>query len=122
MRNVNNHTRVSISRIHFKKSIGGSCRLYSALQRKFAERLDNDGEVESFETNHVLENLSIDGVYTSDFLVKYNDGTTKVFECVFRRHILKPQTVKLLTMSRNYWLSRGVKWGIVTEADNDGTI
>ena len=122
MRNVNNHTRVSISRIHFKKAVGGSCRLYSSLQRKFAERLDKDEKVESFETNHVLEDLSIDGVYTSDFLVKYKDGNAKVFECVLRRHILKPQTVKLLTISRNHWLSRGLKWGIVTEANNDETI
>ncbi len=121
MRNAKTHTTTQIIRTKFKKAIGYSCRLYSALQRKFAERLDNDEEVESFEANCVLKDLSVDGIYTSDFLVKYKDGTAKVYECVLRRHIVKPQTVKLLTISRNYWLSRGVKWGIVTEA-NDGKI
>lgn len=38
-----------------------------------------------------------------------------VRECVRRNLISKPMTVRLLDISRSYWLRRGVTdWGIVT--------
>ncbi len=48
-----------------------------------------------------------------------------VRECVFRKHLTKPMTAKLLDESRNYWRRRGVTdWGIVVdkkkEEDGDG--
>ena len=45
-------------------------------------------------------------------------------ECVFRKHLTKPMTAKLLDESRNYWRRRGVTdWGIVVDKkkeDGDG--
>ena len=115
MRNAKTHTRAQIIRAKFCKAIGGSCRLYSLLQRKFVERLDNNDAVESFETNVVLDGLPIEGVYSTDVLVKYKDGSAMAYECVLRRHISKPQTVKLLSLSRTYWINKGVNFGLVTE-------
>ena len=117
MRNIKNHTRASVIRAKFSKVVGGNCKLFTALQRKFAECLDKDESVETFEANVVVDQLPIEGVYTTDFVVKYKDGTAMAWETVLRRHITKPQTMKLLSLSRAYWLHRGVKWGIVTEAE-----
>lgn len=91
--------------------------MFSALQKKFAECLDKDERVESFEANVAVDDLPIEGIYTTDFVVKYKDGTAMAWETVLRRHITKPQTMKLLSLSRAYWLRRGVKWGIVTEVE-----
>ena len=44
---------------------------------------------------------------------KLNDDLI-VRECVQKKYLTKPLTVKLLDFSRNYWLKRGIKdWGIV---------
>ena len=115
MRNIKNHTRVSVIRSKFKKSIDGTCRLYSPLQKKFAELLDADENVASFETNVVVEGLDGDEIYTTDFVVNYKNETTKVWECVFRRHITKPKTMRMLSLSKNYWTKKGCQWGLVTE-------
>lgn len=91
--------------------------MFSVLQKKFAECLDKDEKVESFEANVVVDDLPIEGIYTTDFVVKYKDGTAMAWETVLRRHITKPQTAKLLSLSRAHWLRKGVKWGIVTEVE-----
>ena len=55
-------------------------------------------------------------LYMTDFLCKRKNGDYLVRECAFRKVLLRPQTVKLLDGSRNYWGRRGVKdWGIVVE-------
>jgi hypothetical protein len=67
-----------------------------------------------------LRGLEI-GDYTSDFYIQMKDGAFKVRECVNRKHLVKPMTVRLLDSSRDYWLRHGVtNWGIVIdkEADN----
>ncbi len=39
-----------------------------------------------------------------------------VRECVEKQHITKPLTVKLLNISRAYWLNHGIiDWGIVID-------
>ena len=41
-----------------------------------------------------------------------------VRECVERRFLKKPMTVKLLDTSREYWTRRGITdWGIVTDEE-----
>ena len=41
-----------------------------------------------------------------------------VMECVQRKYLQKPMTVKLLDISRDYWLKHGVSdWGIVIDAE-----
>ena len=54
-----------------------------------------------------------EGEYTSDFVCIKTDGEVMVRECVQRKHLMKPMTVKLLDASREYWLRRGVSdWGL----------
>ena len=39
-----------------------------------------------------------------------------VRECIYRKSITRPSTIKLLDEVRNYWISRGVEdWGIVID-------
>lgn len=90
MRNIRNHTRTSVIKVKFSKAVNGVCKLYSSLQRKLAERFEDDDNVQTFETNVKVDELPIDGTFTSDFLVKFKDGSFKVYECVLRRHITKP--------------------------------
>ena len=41
-----------------------------------------------------------------------------VRECVFRKFLKKPMTVKLLDASRDYWNNHGVSdWGIVIDEE-----
>ena len=50
----------------------------------------------------------------TDFVCKKNNSELMVRECVFRKYITKPMTIKLLDESREYWLNHGVSdWGII---------
>ena len=56
--------------------------------------------------------------YMSDFVCVKNDGGLMVRECVYRKFLTKPMTVKLLDDSRNYWRIHGVEdWGLVIDAE-----
>ena len=55
--------------------------------------------------------------YTSDFVCIKTNGDWMVRECVYRKFLMKPMTVKLLDISRDYWLRHGVTdWGVVIDA------
>ena len=91
-------------------------RAYSDIQAAYAERLEKGDEVKEFQCNVLLDGLE-EGEYTSDFLCVKADGDFMVRECVERKFLMKPRTVKLLDASRNYWLRHGVKdWGLVIDA------
>ena len=123
-----------------KKNFKGRCRkwklekckdvmrAYSDIQAAYAERLEKGDEVKEFQCNVLLDGLE-EGEYTSDFLCVKNgwgyvymevkaDGDFMVRECVERKFLMKPRTVKLLDASKNYWLRHGVKdWGLVIDAE-----
>ena len=89
------------------------CRTYDPIMTCYADLVSKMEEVEEFRCNVYLEGLT-EGDYTTDFLVKMKDGTFMVRECVYRSRIIKPLNIKLLELSRNYWLHRGiVDWGCV---------
>ncbi len=91
------------------------CRLYDAIQSKYAGMLQEHKDIKEIRCNVLLEGLEI-GEYTSDFVVVKSDGDLMVRECVFRKFLTKPLTVKLLDASRQYWLNHGVSdWGIVID-------
>ena len=57
--------------------------------------------------------------YMTDFLCTKQDGDLMVRECVFRSKLSLPRTCKLLDISREYWLKRGVTdWAIVIEKED----
>lgn len=92
------------------------CRSYSEMQDDYARFLQVDDNVQEFTCNVRLTNAPETENYTSDFVIKLADGTTRVRECVYRKHLERPSTAKLLDLSKNYWLAKGVSdWGIVID-------
>lgn len=93
------------------------CRTYDAIQSNYADILQNDNDIQEIRCNVLLDGLS-EGVYTSDFVCVKSDGDLMVRECVFRKFLKKPMTVKLLDASRDYWLNHGVSdWGMVIDEE-----
>lgn len=89
------------------------CRTYDLIQTSYAEILENDPDIVEIQCNVILEDLE-DGVYMSDFLCTKTNNEKMVRECVQRKHLMKPLTVKLLDISRDYWLEHGIEdWGLV---------
>ena len=93
------------------------CRTYSPIQYAYADLLESDEGIAEFRCNVMLDGLKI-GEYTSDFVCTKANGELMVRECVYRKQISKPMTVKLLDASREYWQRRGVAdWGLVIDAE-----
>ena len=108
-----------------KKNFKGRCRkrmarkckdvvrTYNAIQEAYVDVLEEKEEIREYQCNVLLEGLEI-GEYSSDFLCVKENGDMMVRECVERRHLLKPMTVKLLDASWEYWTRRGIEdWGLV---------
>ncbi len=93
------------------------CRTYDAIQYAYADILQECDEIKEIRCNVLLAGLDI-GEYTSDFVCVKSDNDLMVRECVFRKYLMKPLTVKLLDASREYWLRRGVSdWGLVIDEE-----
>ena len=92
-------------------------RTYDKIQTAYAEILDANPNIQSIRCNVPLEDLE-EGEFTSDFVCTKTDGYLLVRECVFRKKLSLPRTCKLLDISREYWMKRGVTdWGIVIEKE-----
>ena len=90
---------------------------YSDIQYVYAEILEKDNSIKAFSSNVLLEGIS-EGEYTSDFICTKANGEIFVRECVLRNHLTKPMTIKLLDLSREYWLKKGVTdWGLVIDEE-----
>ena len=91
------------------------CKTYDNLQRSYLEKLEANSDIQEIRMNIVLDSLPD---YMSDFVCVKNDGGLMVRECVYRKFLTKPMTVKLLDDSRNYWRNHGVEdWGLVIDAE-----
>jgi hypothetical protein len=74
-------------------------------------------EIAELRCNILLDGLE-EGEFTTDFLITRTDGDVFVRECVQRKLLTKPMTVKLLDASRDYWQKRGITdWGLVLNAE-----
>lgn len=97
------------------KCADGVVRTYNAIESRYAEKLEENPDVKEFRTQVILDGLEL-GEYCSDFVAVKTDGDLMVRECVFRKHLTKPMTAKMLDASRDYWRRRGVTdWGIVID-------
>ena len=115
MRNTNSKVRCEKRQMPKCK---GVVKTYNDLQYAFADMLEKDATIKEFVCNYPLSDFSLtDGKYTTDFYCTTTEGEIVVYECVFRKHITKPLTAKLLDESRNYWLKRGVDWRLVIDAE-----
>lgn len=93
------------------------CRTFDPIQYAYADVLQEREDIKEIRCNIPLDGLS-DGEYTSDFVCIKINGDLLVRECVERRFLTKPLTVKLLDSSRLYWLRRGVTdWGLVVNEE-----
>jgi hypothetical protein len=92
------------------------CRTYDDIHDRYLDRLQEREDVKEIRCN-VPVTLPQLGEYTTDVVCVLESGELFVRECVYRKLIAKPLTVKLLDASREYWLKRGVlDWGIVVDA------
>lgn len=93
------------------------CRTYDDIQYAYAEILQNCETVKEIRCNVLLDGLS-EGEYTSDFVCVKNNNDLMVRECVYRKYLMKPLTVKVLDASKEYWSRHGVQdWGLVIDAE-----
>ena len=93
------------------------CRTYDNIQSTYADLLQQNDNITEIQCNVLLDGLEL-GEYTTDFVCVKADNDLMVRECVNRKYLTKPLTVKLLDMSRDYWLRRGIQdWGIVTDEE-----
>ena len=90
------------------------CRTYDPIQYAYADILATDDSVTEIQCNVPMD----DSEYTTDFVCVKADGDWMVRECIYRKHLTKPMTIKLLDASREYWLRHGVTdWGLVIDAE-----
>lgn len=90
------------------------CKTYDPIQHAYADLLSADDSVQEIRCNVPLE----DSEYTTDFVCVKTNGDLIVRECVYRKHLSKPLTIKLLDISKEYWLKHGVSdWGLVIDAE-----
>lgn len=90
------------------------CRTFDPIQYAYADVLQASEEIKEIRCNVPLDGEE----YTSDFVCVKSNGDLLVRECVDRRFLTKPLTVKLLDVSRLYWLHRGVTdWGLVVDEE-----
>jgi len=94
----------------------GVCKTYDPIQYAYAEALSTNSDIADFRCNVNLEGLE-EGEFTTDFVCTKQNGDLMVRECVFRKFLDKPMTIRHLEASRNYWQRRGViDWGLVIDA------
>lgn len=91
------------------------CRTYDPIQYAYADILEKDSEVKEIRCNVILSGEE-ESEYMTDFVCVKIDNDMFVRECVSRKHLTKPLTVKLLDMSKDYWARNGIKdWGIIVD-------
>lgn len=101
------------------KCADGVARTYNIIESRYADKLEQNPDVKEFRCQVLLDGLEM-GEYCSDFVAAKMDGDLMVRECVFRKHLTKPMTAKLLDASRLYWRRRGVgDWGIVVDKNEE---
>ena len=92
------------------------CVTYDDLHKKLTDILDKDNEIKEFRCNVLMDGVG----YTSDVVATAQDGHLIVYECVYRKTLIRPSVGKLLNLSRDYWMKHGVlqeDWRLVIDAE-----
>ena len=91
------------------------CKTYDPIQTAYANILVKNKDISEVRCNVILDGECSE--YMTDFVCKKTDGDLMVRECISTKLLEKPLSMKLLDMSRTYWLRHGVTdWGIVVDA------
>ena len=100
------------------EKFSGICKTFDAVQFASADVLNADDCIQEIRCNVWLEGLGLDAEYTSDFVCVKTDGSLLVRECVFRKYLTKPMTMKLLEESKIYWKNHGcTDWGLMIDEE-----
>lgn len=91
------------------------CKTYDPIQTAYANILVENKDISEVRCNVILDEECSE--YMTDFVCKKTDGDLMVRECISTKLLEKPLSMKLLDMSRTYWLRHGVTdWGLVVDA------
>lgn len=112
----NTKSKVKCTKISITKS-PNVFRAYNDVQLAYVKKLEEDNSVREIRANILIGTLDgLDGKYSTDFFVIKTNGDVYVRECVYRKYLTKPLTIKMLDASREYWLAKGVEdWGVVID-------
>lgn len=115
MRNRNYKGRTEKRMLTKSKSV---FKAYDPIQSAYADILEKRrDDIVEIRSNIVLDDFPM-GDYMTDFVCVKVNGDLMVRECVYRKLLTRPSTLKLLDGSKEYWNRRGVSdWGIVTDAE-----
>lgn len=110
---------------------GEMISIYNALEERYMNYLESDDSVIRYQKNIPLtkweERVCFKDIdiqkycpsdYTSDFLVEFSSSRKTVVEVVARENLCKPRIAILLEISRRYWISKDVEWGIITDSED----
>ena len=91
------------------------CKTYDLIQSAYVDILDDRNDVAEIKCNVELDGDAAD--FTTDIVAVMTDGELMVRECVSRKILPRPLTIKMLDLSQQYWMKKGVKdWGLVIDA------
>jgi hypothetical protein len=91
------------------------CKTYDPIQSAYANILVKNKDIAEVRCNVILDDDCSE--YMTDFVCTKTNGDLMVRECISIRLLEKPLSMKLMDMSRTYWLRHGVSdWGIVVDA------
>ena len=119
MRNKN--SKVAATKLYLCKC-DGVCITYSKIQYAYAMKLEKDQSIIGIRLNVDLDGYKDskypERTYTSDFICVKDTGDLMVRECIERKLLQKPMSIRLLDGSREYWKTHGVSdWGIVIDEE-----
>ena len=111
MRNSNTHSLTMKKKLKKSKT---TFNAYNELQYRYGIKLDDNPDILEIQANIKLVDCPQGDSYSTDFYCVKTNGELMVRECVYKDKLFKPMTTRLLDISRNYWLSKGISdWGIV---------
>ena len=94
------------------------CKTDDPIQSAFVTILDNRNDIAEIQCNVELDGDAAD--FTTDIVAVMTNGELMVRECVNRKILPRPLTIKMLDLSQKYWLKKGVSdWGLVIDADKE---
>jgi len=74
------------------------CKTYDKIQTAYADILQNDDDIIEIRCN-----VSVGDEYTTDFVCVKANQELMVRECINRNYLLKPMSIKMLDISREFW-------------------
>ena len=94
------------------------CKTYDPIQSAYVDILDDRNDVAEIKCNVELDGDAAD--FTTDIVAVMTSGELMVRECVSRKILPRPLTIKMLDLSQQYWLKKGVSdWGLVIDASKE---